>query len=229
MNKKHVLKQVNLLFVDDDINASADAFALFSPIFRSVTLAHDAHKAMAVIETGSIDLIMTDIEMPKEDGLTFVSKVRALSPEFPIIVISAYSENSYLYKAANLRIDGYLIKPLSFKKLDPVLTIIAQRLEKKFTSVFIADDIYYQPSTGIVSVNKQQIRLGKKEFSLLRLLISNSDNVISKDTIKKAIWPEIEASDSAFKNLMSELRKKLVYDVIRNIPGQGWQLPIDYD
>ncbi|MFT7492525.1 MAG: two-component system response regulator VanR [Pseudohongiellaceae bacterium] len=226
MNSSIALKKLNLLFVDDDISTTADAYGLFVSMFNSVLLAHDAVHAKHLFDTHKIDLIMTDIKMPGSDGLTFVKKVREYHAEVPIVILSAFSDYDYLLRAANLRIDGYLIKPLSFKKLSPVFKRIAERLKYKISNYSISSNIQFDINSGTLLIDGASVRLGKKEQALLTLLIEHSPSIVSKALIKNALQVDEEISESALKNLLGELRRKLSYKVIENIPTKGWRLKI---
>ncbi len=226
MQTTDILHHFNLLFVDDDIQVASDAYALFSPQFKSVALAHTAPRAMELIKQGGIDVVITDIEMPGQDGLSLVEKIRATDADLPVIVLSGFSEQDYLFRAANLRIDGYIIKPISSKKLEPVLNKVALRLQGKLSKLALADNVFYDLASQILSVDGSEISLGKKERDLLNLFANKPGRIISQADIKKAIWSHDEMTDSALKNLLSELRKKLKYNLIKNIPARGWILTI---
>jgi DNA-binding response OmpR family regulator len=226
MKDNIALKQLNLLFVDDDIRSTADAYALFASMFKSVLLAHDAVHAKRLFDTHKIDLIMTDIKMPGSDGLAFVKSVRKYHPDVPVIILSAYSDHDYLLRAANLRIDGYLIKPLSFKKLTPILKRISERLHYKISNYRISSNIEFNINKGTLVVDGNDVRLGKKEQALLSLFIAHIPNIVPKTLIKNALQINEEVSESALKNLLGELRRKLSYPVIENVPTKGWRLKI---
>ena len=219
-----ILQHFNLLFVDDDIQAAADAYALFSPQFKSVTLAHTTRHALEIVQHSDIDLVITDIQMPGDDGLTLVENIRTTNVELPIVVLSAFSEQDYLLRAANLRIDGYIIKPLTSKKLLPVFNKVALRLQSKIASIKLGGHTFYNAANRTLTIDNTPINLGKKEHALLNLFVHNLGHIISKEDIRKVVWPHNEMSDSALKSLLCELRRKLQDDLIKNIPSQGWVL-----
>ncbi|VAW51577.1 hypothetical protein MNBD_GAMMA06-326 [hydrothermal vent metagenome] len=121
LNKKMrtslILKNMNLLFVDDNKHISAEIYTLFSAIFKSIMLAHSVAKAKNIYQGKSTDIIITDIKMPGQDGLSFVEDIRSTNASVPITILSAHTDKQYLLRAANLQIDGYITKPLNFKKL----------------------------------------------------------------------------------------------------------------
>jgi len=225
MCTEQILKSLNLLFIDDDSQIKVNAYSLFSSIFNAVTLASDYKSAEQYYLESNIDIIITDIEMGEDkNGLDFIQKVREVEPDLPIIVLSAYSDKNYLLRAANLRIDGYIVKPLSFKKINPILDTIAQRLQHKIQTVNLTNSIRYSFGIKRLTIDDQIISLGNKERNLLELFLLKSPNTVSKQEIDDAIWENEYMTDSSFKSLLNELRQKLVYPIIENRRGLGWYI-----
>jgi DNA-binding response OmpR family regulator len=224
MNTKLILKNLNLLFVDDDHHISAAIDSIFSLMFKSITLAENSKTALDFFNQKSIDIVITDIEMPEADGFSLIESIRQLDPEIPIIILSAYSSTHYLMHAANLRIDGYITKPLSFNKLDSVLDRVAKRLEHKVSYYNLNNQVVYHPLHKMLFVDNQEVSLGQKECMLLELLLTNNHRIVGKPEIAATIWANTDMTESALKNLISELRKKLKYDLIKNQPSRGWIL-----
>ncbi len=224
MNTKLILKNLNLLFVDDNDHISDEIDSIFSLTFKSITHAENYNEALAFFKQKPIDIVITDIEMPDEDGFSLIESIRQLDPEIPVIILSAYSQNRYLMRAANLCIDGYITKPLSFKKFDAALDRTAKRLEYKVSSYNLNEHVAYHPLHKILYVDNQEVSLGQKECMLLELLLNNNHRIVGKSEISKTIWANGDMTEPALKNLISELRKKLKYDLIKNQPSRGWIL-----
>ncbi|MEN8169255.1 MAG: response regulator transcription factor [Pseudomonadota bacterium] len=224
MHTNLILKHLNLLVVDDNQRVHSEMHTLFSTVFKSISLAHDVDTALHLFDANPIDIIITDIEMPGHDGLCFIESIRLSDVNIPIIILSAHTDTKYLLRAANQQVDGYIIKPLSFKKLEPSLTRAVARLEHRINAIDISNHITYHPLYKTLHVDNQQISLGNKECQLLELLLTKRHRVVGKSEIHSAVWPDEEISESALKNLLSELRKKLKYDVIHNQPARGWTL-----
>ena len=167
MHNNLILKHLNLLLVDDNRNIHAET-------------------AMTAFDDKNIDLIITDIEMPDVDGLTFVENIRSFNTTVPIIILSAHSDKEYLLRAANLQIDGYIIKPLSFKKLEPALTRAVKRLEYRVNIITISKKITYHPLLKMLVVDNKEVSLGSKECLLLELLLHEMHRVVSK---KRSLKP----------------------------------------
>ncbi len=224
MHTDLILKNLNLLFIDDNTRISAEIYALFSTIFKSITLAQDAESAIQCYDQQNIDIIITDIELPGMDGLSLIENIRLVNTSIPIIILSAHTDNDYLFRAANLQIDGYITKPLNLKKLESTLARSATRLEHLVKSINITNNIIYHPLMKTLEVNNEEVSLGNKECLLLELLLYKKHRIVSKQEINDTVWPDDAMSESALKNLLGELRKKLNVDIIKNQPARGWTL-----
>jgi two-component system, OmpR family, response regulator VanR len=224
MNTKLILKNLNLLFVDDNHHINTEIESIFSPMFKNITLAKNSNEALAFFKQKPIDIVITDIEMPGDNGFLLIEAIRKSDPEIPIIILSAHSSKQHLMRAVNLCIDGYITKPLSFKKFDTVLDRAAKRLEHKVSSYKLNEQVVYHPMQKMLYVDYQEVSLGQKECMLLELLINNNHRIVGKLEIAKTIWGNSDMTESALKNLISELRRKLKYNLIKNQPSRGWIL-----
>ncbi len=229
LTHKPVLESLNLLFIDDNIEVSAGAYQLLSKFFNEMYLASNVENAYKFYLKKNIDIIITDIKMPNDDGLSFVEKVRKNDNHVAIIILTAFTDTDYLLRAANLQIDAYITKPLSFQKLNNALEAALKRLEWKLQPITIDKDVFYHVAQKKLVVKNEEVSLGHKECLLLELLLSNKNRIISKSEIHDVVWNNREMTDAALKNLLGELRKKLQCDVIKNQPARGWYIEFAYE
>ncbi len=224
LNNALILKKLNLLFVEDNIATCADAYNLLSGFFNAMYLAHDVENALKTLSNEHIDIIITDIQMPSVDGLCFIEQLRQCNNQTSVIILSAFTNTEYLLRATNLQIDGYMTKPLNFKKLNIALENVVKRIGTRLNFIQIKPDVRYDITQKRLFVANEEVSLGRKECLLLELFISSQNKTVSKSEINQVIWANEEMTDSALKNLLGELRKKLRYDVIKNQPARGWYL-----
>jgi len=111
------MENLKVLYVEDDLDLQETFCELLSDIFKEVSVASDGLEALDIYEKESIDLIITDINMPKMDGLTFASNIKKKDKNIPILVMSAYNDNQYLIKSIEIGVDGYILKPLQLDQL----------------------------------------------------------------------------------------------------------------
>ena len=131
-------------------------------------------------------------------------------------------------EATKLKLVDYLTKPIDFKSLNSALNkCVDEILDNSRYIISFKNNIQYNVlhKKLIDSSNDKEIALTSKELTLLELLIKNSNRVLSTDELKTSIWEdEFEATDSALKNLLNKLRKKIGKESIINISSVGYRL-----
>ena len=138
-------KKLKILYVEDDDVTSRYTQSILSEFFDAVVVSPDGQNAYDLFldaeiaipsvgipqdpQTQPFDLIITDLKMPKLDGLTFIAKIRQLCQETAIIVTSAHKDVDYLVETIRLGVDGYILKPI---ELDSFLDSLSGVVEKFF-------------------------------------------------------------------------------------------------
>jgi DNA-binding response OmpR family regulator len=218
------LKDLSILFVEDDPIMLEQTHNTLNIFFKNVYTATNIQSAYSLYENNIPDIILSDIQLLDGTGLELVATIRKKDYKTPIILLTSFSNNEYLFQAVNLGIDGYIIKPLKLDNLLEAFFKALKREEKHNLVVKLADDIYYHFSTKDLLKIGSIIPLGAKEQQLLRLFVENSGKTLSKEEISYYLWPLEDVTDSALKNLLNRLRQKIGTDMISTIKGNGWRL-----
>lgn len=108
---------VNLLLVEDDKKIRESLARTLNIKVREIFQAENPIDAFEILKNNTVDIIVTDIEMPEMDGLTFVESLRKSKLHMPVIITSAFVLPDYFKKAIDLRIDKYLTKPVKISDL----------------------------------------------------------------------------------------------------------------
>ncbi len=116
MNKE-IFSSMTLLLVEDHKQGNEVLSDILAFYFQEIDSAINGCEALEKIETFMPDIIVTDIEMPCLDGLSLIKKIKTDTYKPIIIVTSAFSDKDYLLDAIDIKVDGYLIKPISVKML----------------------------------------------------------------------------------------------------------------
>ena len=158
------------------------------------------------------------------DGLEFLNILRKKGEKIPAIVTSAYSNKEYLLDSIRLQIVSYLIKPIIQIELLESLEKVALILKKEIVSstMEIREHVIYNPIQKTVEVDNKISRLTSHENKLLELLLLNRGNVVTKNMVEDKLYIFKEMSDTALKNIVYKLRKKLVKDVIKSVDRIGY-------
>lgn len=218
------LKKLSVLFAEDDDIVRGQVTETLRIFFGKIFIAKDGEEAFEIFKLEKPDIILSDIKMPKIDGLQLIEKIREENQSIPIIILTSYSDQNTLFKAANSSIDGYILKPLELNNFLETFDKVIRRkksIRKFFT---FCDGLIYNLLSDELYKNAEVINLGKKEKDLLRLFIDNYDRTLTKEQIIEHIWGYEEITDSALKNLLNRLRSKIGFDIILSIKGRGWKL-----
>ncbi len=227
-DKKEILKQLNILYIEDEEeirkNLKKTLDLLCNQTFDTGTL----EKAKDIINTQRIDIIISDINLSSENGLDFIKEVRNTNKEIPVIIISAYTEKKYLMDATKLKLIDYLVKPINFKTLYEALEkCVEDIIDHSSYIVNFGNNIQYNviEKRLFTTDDNKEISLTSKELHLLDELIKNHNRHLSNEELKTLIWEDpFDASDSALKNILNKLRKKIGKDSIKNLSGIGYQI-----
>jgi len=139
MKKKDLdfLKQITILYVEDDIDSRAEIAEVFSNYVNEVIEAGDGDEALIVYkrhrdEGKPIDIVISDINMPKKNGIEFLEDLRKLSKKIPVIFTTAHTDSPILLDAIKYKVTSYVVKPIDFVKLlDEVLDCTKKRFKEK--------------------------------------------------------------------------------------------------
>ncbi len=203
-------KNLSLLYVEDDVALQQETKVILERIFNRVDTALDGQEALEMFEANYYDLVITDLEMPRRNGLEMSKAIKAMNKEIPIVVVSAYSDTNYLVDAIEIGINYYILKPMDLSKLIDTLHNVAKMINERV----LAEE--YRKMELVQKVNHANAKL-------LEELINVSPNpvvVFKKDAIefmndafrKLFNYEELETLLSNEKPLHDLLNEKISVD-----------------
>jgi len=223
MNKTNI----TVLYVEDDPIARENGVEYLENYFNTVYNASNALDALQLYKKYQPHIIVTDIQMPKLNGLEFVKRIREHDSTTQVIITTAYSDKEYLFKAIELKLVKYLIKPISDKAFDEALKICIENIENKNSNiVHLEGDFVFDTYNKTLAQNDQLIKLRTKELELLSLLIKNKNRYVTYTEIENYIWYDSVMTKDAIKTLMKNLKNKLPKDTISNLSGTGYKIEL---
>jgi CheY-like chemotaxis protein len=133
-NLKDFIKTLNILYVEDELNAREISTKVLKRFFNSVDAKENGLEGYLAFKekyfnNEKYDLIISDINMPKLDGMEMLEKIRGIDKQVPVIFVTARHESDILLKAIELQISSFIIKPLS---IDAITEVINKACEKLF-------------------------------------------------------------------------------------------------
>lgn len=227
---KFILQHLNILYIEDEINIRENIKKSLELIVSNVYDTDTIQGATEILNTKRIDIIISDINLKRQNGLEFIKDIRKNYFKLPVILLTAYTEKNYLLEATKLKLVDYLVKPIDFKILNNAIEKAAEEIIEngKYFIEFKNNTLYNVLNKELIcKTSKNEVVLTAKEIELLELLITNSNRLVSYEEIKDSIWPDsFDVTDSALKNIITKLRKKIGKESIKNISSVGFRLEL---
>ena len=228
LNFNHILKNLNILYIEDEENIRINIKKTLLLLCENVFDVSNITDAKLIFNKQRVDIIISDINLPDTDGINFIKELRKTDKTIPVILLSAFTDTKYLLEATKLKLVDYLTKPVDFKTLNNSLqSCVEEILDNSRYLINFQNNIQYNVlHKKLVDLNtKEEVALTLKELDLISFLIKNSNRIVSSEELKSNIWEDcFEATDSALKNLLNKVRKKIGKESITNISGVGYRL-----
>ncbi len=217
------LKSKNILFLEDNLVFAKNTIEFLNIYFAEILHTTNIKDALNIFADSRIDIIISDIKVEDGSGLDFITKVREIDINIPIVVLSAHKNESFLFKAIPLGISSYELKPLSYDNFIALLNRLNSSFESK-QAVTLVPHLKYDFNTRKLMADEHYIALTKKEVLFIELLINRKDDIITNEAIQHHIWNEKVMSEAALKNFILRLRKKVPYNFLNTVQSLGYNL-----
>lgn len=186
-----------------------------------------AESFMKAFKEQKPDMILLDLMLPDRSGLDVLAWVRKIDPNIPIMVVSALQSEMDKVIALDYGADDYMTKPFGVLELTSRIQSKLRKLsdEKKYMILdVVLDDKKHQ-----LFINSVPTYLTNKEYAILKLLLKNQKNVVTKETIFKEVWEtdfigETRTLDMHIKSLRVKLKSQNSAAEIVTIRGIGYQI-----
>ena len=199
--------------VDDDSTIrDIEVYTLNSTGFEAKSFASGAPMFEA-LKTERPDLIVLDIMMPGDDGITILKKLRGnpTTKDIPIIMATAKGTEMDMITGLDTGADDYLIKPFGIMTLVSRIKAVLRRCNKQEdSSTLSAHGITMDVENHEVRVFGEDVELTKKEFAILQLFLQNPGKVFNRETLMHEVWGEEFVGESRTVEIhIKTLRQKL--------------------
>ena len=128
---KITCESLNLLYVEDDVEARVAMFEILQRFFKEITIGIDGKDGLEKFKNNSFDLIITDINMPHMTGIEMLREIRAFDMSIPVIVLSAHNESEFFLQTLKLGVDDYVLKPLEYDQFLGSLQKVVEKIDLK--------------------------------------------------------------------------------------------------
>jgi two-component system response regulator RegX3 len=175
---------------------------------------------VALFAKDTFDIVLLDLMLPKMSGLDVCREIRA-SSEVPIIIVSAKGEEVDMVLMLELGADDYVTKPYRLRELVARIRAVLRRRETHENVVASDDEIQLGPIRMDIDarrcyVDGEEIKLRKKEFALLRLLLENPGRVLTREVLIDRIWGSDYVGDTKTLDVHIKRLRTLIEDNPKN-------------
>jgi len=231
-------KNLSILLVEDDIDLRTNMAEILSNFFKNVSVAENGKEALSIYtsyvkeQDAFYDIVLTDIRMPKMNGVELTKELYKINAEQFVIVLSAHDESDYLLPLINLGIEQFIKKPIDFQELLEVLLRTSKILhrskniahEENQIFIYLDENCIYNKETKSLSNQNENIYLTKYEILFMQLLASNAGIIYSNEDIVEYYHSKGESMDAQnIRKLVSKIRKKLPENSLESIYGIGYR------
>jgi DNA-binding response OmpR family regulator len=237
-------KDIEVLFVEDDEIIKKETKELLEEIFqKEITVASNGKEGLDKYNTyysknnKYFDLVITDIQMPIMNGIEFTKEIYSINTNQSLIVLSAHNDSKYLMELINLGITQFILKPLDYDNFVDVIYKVSKEIYFEIYSlkdeynpiINLASELYWNKDLDQLLYNGQIVKLTKKEFLLMKILLKIPDKTHTIEEILLNLYSDTEDKSpdvSNLKNIIARLRKKVPELIIENVYSFGYRLNI---
>lgn len=218
-----------LIAEDEERIASFLERGLRSNGFVTTTVA-DGESAYAEAVSGSHDLLLLDIGLPRVDGFTVLRRIREARVSLPVVILTARDSVRDTVAGLESGADDYIAKPFAF---DELLARVRLRLRTETgapadANILVAGDLNLDLRTRRAFVGDTTIELTAREFLLAEVFCRHPDQVLSREQLLSQVWGfDFDPGSNVVDVYIRYLRRKLGADRIQTVRGMGYRLRTD--
>ncbi len=234
MSKSHAPGNVRILVVEDEESfIDALGVGLAREGFELV-FARDGQEALDLFRDGAFDVVLLDLMLPRVSGLDVCRSIRLVS-NVPIIIVSAKGEEVDMVLMLEIGADDYVTKPYRLRELVARIRAVLRRHESISAVTPSEAVVEHGPLRLDVDarrcfLNGKEIKLRKKEFALLLLLMENPGRVLTRDVLIDRVWGSDYVGDTKTLDVHIKRLRTLIEDdpknpvLITTVRGVGYRL-----
>ena len=189
---------MRILIVEDEVRLASSLQDLLELGGYSADISHDGESGLDNALTGIYDVVLLDVMLPKLDGFTVLRRMRAAGNATPVLMLTARSEVADKVEGLDCGADYYLTKPFEPQELLACIRALTRRQpELRGADLLEYGDLKLDKSAFSLSCGERSVRLSRKEYDMMELLMRNRDLILTKETLLLKIWGcESDAEDN---------------------------------
>ncbi len=215
---------MRVLLVEDDLRVAS---ALSAALRRRGHAVIQATTGAEAIETGPVDLILLDLNLPDRDGLEVCRELRRHDDDVAIIAVTARAEERDRVAGLRNGADDYVVKPFSMAELQARIEAVMRRTARASRAELVLEigTLRVDVSARRVWMAGREVSLTRKEFELLMALARQPGTVVSRHRLLMDIWQTTWAAGHTLEVHVAALRGKLGdASLVQTVRGVGYRL-----
>ncbi len=212
---------MRILIAEDDPIISDGLSRSLRRTGYAIDCAYNGAEADTALATGTYDLLILDLGLPKLSGLEVLKRLRGRNSQLPVLILTALDGTSDRVKGLDLGADDYMAKPFELAELEARVRALTRR-SSGTTPVIQCGDLTYDQVGRVAQIKGQPVELSAREVGLLEILLARSGRLVNKDQLVDHLcgWGE-EVSHNAIEVYVHRLRKKLEAGGVRIVTVRG--------
>ena len=221
---------MKILVIEDDREAADYLRKAFGEAGHTAHVAGDGESGLAMAENGEYDVLVVDRMLPRRDGLSMISALRAAGDETPALILSALGEVDDRVTGLRAGGDDYLTKPYAFSELLARVEVLNRRAgSKDVETVYRVGDLELDRLSHTVKRAGREITLQPREFRLLEYLMRHAGQVVTRTMLLENVWdyhfdPQTNVIDVHISRLRGKIEKEFDSPVLHTVRGAGYML-----
>jgi DNA-binding response OmpR family regulator len=221
-----IIKNKKILYVDDSRLCRVSTTHLLEDYCDNIFLAKDGKEALKQYALHKPHILIMDIEMPNLNGIEVVKKIRQYNQDVIIIMLTAHKDEDYLLELINLKVQHFILKPVTDEKLKGALENIIEILGNSdyYKPKRLGDDFFFDELNSAFVYKNINISLTPSEKILVSLLLKNNNEIVTYNQIVASLITKDSVSEDSIKAVVKRIRKKSPINFIKNISKVGYKL-----
>jgi DNA-binding response OmpR family regulator len=231
LGEQEFVSNTSILLVEDHADLAATIGDELEARGYTMDFAADGASALGLALTQQYDLILLDLMLPKLNGMEVCARLREQRLSTPILMLTARDQLSDKLEGFEIGADDYLVKPFDMEELVARIRSLLRRSrgEVSASEYRVADLLF---DTGSLEVKRagKRIEISPTGLRILRILMRESPNVVTRETLEKELWgdllPDSDTLRSHVYNLRREIDRPFSEKLLHTLPGIGFKLAV---
>lgn len=223
------LPAMKILIVEDDKGIAEILREGLTADSHTVEVADNGADGSFLARSFDYDAIVLDYSLPKKNGLIVCKEVRDAGKHTPILFLSSTETTDTKIQAFNSGADDYVTKPFSISEFNARVRAVMRRSKTRSETILKVRDLSMNTDSCVVTRGDKEIRLTRKEYSLLEFFMRHPESVLSRAVIMEHVWtadqdPFSNTVEAHIRNVRKKINTGHKPALIINVPGRGYVL-----